>query len=464
MEVIKIKGGNSFFLKDSPKEETIEIKKTEKIAIVNKYFKKIKPKILIKINDEIIKGQELFFDKNNPNIKFISTENGIISNIIFGERKKLERIEIKIKENNKFIEFTKIKDEEIETIDNKIVVKDLINSGLFKYIVSFPDFEEIKEINENKKIIKNFYLSLFENQPLLENDINYILEKENNLTLLIKGLKIIQKISENIVVFYNENNKRIENIIEKIQKEIKNIKIKKIENIYPSSNFKLQYLYNNNKILNNKKTECNSICYYKLIETGFLFEYGKILNTKYYSISGSGAENKKYVKAPFGINIKEIINEVKQKPNSTIITGGLFIGEKIEENDFLDHETINIQIIKKEEKKIPFTFIRFQNQYLTKTKAWTNNLIKKEKIYEAIDDQNGEQRSCIQCNFCNDICPAKIFPSLLAKASIIKDIEKMESLNIYNCVECGLCTFICPSKIEICRLIKNGKILIKNIG
>ena len=94
MEVIKIKGGNSFFLKDSTKEETIEIKKTEKIAIVNKYFKKIKPKILIKINDEIIKGQELFFDKNNPNIKFISTENGIISNIIFGERKKLERIEI----------------------------------------------------------------------------------------------------------------------------------------------------------------------------------------------------------------------------------------------------------------------------------------------------------------------------------------------------------------------------------
>lgn len=464
MEMIKITGGSSFFLKDSPKEETIEIKKTEKIAIVNKYLKKIKPKIVVKIGDEVSRGQELFFDKNNSNIKFVSTENGIVSDIVYGERKKLERIEIAIKENEKAIEFIKIKDEELESIKEEIIVKNLINSGLFKYIVSFPDFEELKEKNENNKIIKNLYLSILDNQPLLEKDINYILEKENNLKLFIKGVRIAQRISENTVIFYNENNEKTKKIIEEIKEATKNIKFKIIENIYPSGNFKLQFLYDNNKSLKNKKTECNSINYDKLIEIGYLFEYGNLNNYKYYSISGNGVNKQLYIKAPIGININEILNKVEEKKNSSIILGGIFTGEKIEKKDFLPNESVNIQIIKKEENKTPFSFIRLQNKYLTKTKAWTNNFIEKEKQYEIIDDQNGETRNCIQCNYCNEICPVKIFPSLLAKSSIIKDIEKMENLNIYNCIECELCTFICPSKIEICKLIKNGKTLIKNIG
>jgi Na+-translocating ferredoxin:NAD+ oxidoreductase RnfC subunit len=55
-------------------------------------------------------------------------------------------------------------------------------------------------------------------------------------------------------------------------------------------------------------------------------------------------------------------------------------------------------------------------------------------------------------------------PSLLVKASIINNIEKMESMHIHDCIECELCTFICPAKIEIGQHIKNGKDFIKKEG
>jgi Na+-translocating ferredoxin:NAD+ oxidoreductase RnfC subunit len=50
------------------------------------------------------------------------------------------------------------------------------------------------------------------------------------------------------------------------------------------------------------------------------------------------------------------------------------------------------------------------------------------------------------------------------KASIAKDIEKMEELFIHDCAECGLCTFVCPSKIELLQIVKDGKKLIKKEG
>jgi Na+-translocating ferredoxin:NAD+ oxidoreductase RnfC subunit len=76
----------------------------------------------------------------------------------------------------------------------------------------------------------------------------------------------------------------------------------------------------------------------------------------------------------------------------------------------------------------------------------------------------GEERACIQCGYCFDICPVQIMPSLLVKASIINNIEKMESMHIHDCIECELCTFICPAKIEIGQHIKNGKDFIKKEG
>jgi Na+-translocating ferredoxin:NAD+ oxidoreductase RnfC subunit len=53
---------------------------------------------------------------------------------------------------------------------------------------------------------------------------------------------------------------------------------------------------------------------------------------------------------------------------------------------------------------------------------------------------------------------------MIIKASLSKDIEKMEELFIHDCVECGLCSFVCPSKIEMLKLIEDKKNLIKKEG
>ncbi|MDP2913150.1 MAG: 4Fe-4S dicluster domain-containing protein, partial [Candidatus Omnitrophota bacterium] len=72
-------------------------------------------------------------------------------------------------------------------------------------------------------------------------------------------------------------------------------------------------------------------------------------------------------------------------------------------------------------------------------------------------NMHGEERPCISCAFCEEVCPVRIIPHLLSKfvkrGMIDETLMKYE---IFNCIECGLCSFVCPAKIPLLKHIKEG--------
>ncbi len=72
-------------------------------------------------------------------------------------------------------------------------------------------------------------------------------------------------------------------------------------------------------------------------------------------------------------------------------------------------------------------------------------------------NQHGEERPCVSCAFCEDVCPVRIIPHLLSKyvkRGIID--ETLMNYDIFNCIECGLCSFVCPVKIPLLAHLKEG--------
>ena len=70
---------------------------------------------------------------------------------------------------------------------------------------------------------------------------------------------------------------------------------------------------------------------------------------------------------------------------------------------------------------------------------------------------HGEERPCISCSFCEEVCPVRIIPHLLSKyvkRGIID--ETLMNYDIFNCIECGLCSYVCPSKIPLLSHMKEG--------
>ena len=71
---------------------------------------------------------------------------------------------------------------------------------------------------------------------------------------------------------------------------------------------------------------------------------------------------------------------------------------------------------------------------------------------------HGEERACLSCSFCAEVCPVGIQPNLLHRY-VQRDIvdESLQQFRILDCIDCNLCTYVCPSKIPVAGLIKQGK-------
>ena len=59
---------------------------------------------------------------------------------------------------------------------------------------------------------------------------------------------------------------------------------------------------------------------------------------------------------------------------------------------------------------------------------------------------NEEEKECINCGKCTNICPNRLAPILIINEKNESNIKK---LHPEKCIGCGLCSYICPAKIHL---------------
>jgi Na+-translocating ferredoxin:NAD+ oxidoreductase RnfC subunit len=77
---------------------------------------------------------------------------------------------------------------------------------------------------------------------------------------------------------------------------------------------------------------------------------------------------------------------------------------------------------------------------------------------DANTNLNGEERGCLACGFCQDVCPAGIFPNILYPYAERDRLDETPvQYGIFRCIDCNLCTYVCTSKIPVAFWLKEGK-------
>lgn len=68
-----------------------------------------------------------------------------------------------------------------------------------------------------------------------------------------------------------------------------------------------------------------------------------------------------------------------------------------------------------------------------------------------------EERNCIRCARCVDVCPMNLLPTKIAMFVKKEDWTLVKEYHADDCIECGCCQFICPAHIPLTHLIRLGK-------
>lgn len=469
MEAIRVRGGHRFRIKHGPAAEKSTLSAPKTVGLSPRGFSGLKPKLLVKEGEAVKRGQPLFRHKKRQQIVFTSPAGGVVKEIRFGPRRVLEAVVVELDEaKEEAIDFGAVSKEALGSLGREKIVEKLLASGLWSRFIAFPGWDimpfpgevlpskgEHDHEPEPSPKLRAIYVSAFATEP---HQPDAAVALEGNEELFKAGLEVLRQIPEKKTwLFSAKGQKKLPP--EAI--EVPGIQHRVIDERFPAENVGVQVYYTERL---EKDERAVGLSVEDVLDIGHLFLKGTLRKERTYAVGGNAASAKKHFVARQGISVKDLAGELPEGKELRFIAGGLFTGQKVREDDYLGLLERALEVMEEDRRRIPFAFqFRLGADYLTLLRTWVGGFFP-DAEREATTSNHGEERACVQCHACIDVCPVELMPNLLFKACLERDIEKMERLFIHDCADCGLCTFVCPSKIELGQHIEDGKAHIAKEG
>ena len=445
---ISIKNGANLNLKGLASMDLEVAKKSLNYALNPDDFFGLIPRMLVKEGDKVSLGQPIFHDKSNESIKIASPVSGKIVEIVRGAKRKILNIIIK-KEGDSIVNF---KMPALSNIGKDKILELLVESCSLAFIRQRP----YNIIARPDRLPKSIFVSIHSTAPYAA-DYSFILK--NRMDEFQTGIDVMSRLIDkpiNLSIPYN---------CESDFTNLKNVDIYKIKGAHPSGNesFQINRIdpLNSGEIVWVIKPE-------DLANIGSFFITGIFNPRRTVAVSGECLRSPKYYDTIIGSSISSLVDskELSSIEDYRFINGDPLSGSKVEYSDFLGYYNNALSVIKEGNQYRMLGWLPFiYNSVPSLSKTSLSWLLGGQKKVNT--NLNGEERAIVVTGEMEKYFPMDIFPMQLIKACMRGDIEKMESLGIYEVIpeDFGLVDFSCTSKIEAQEIIKNGiEIMLKEVG
>ena len=447
---IKIRNGLTINLKGAANNI---IKKTgpyKSVSLNPSNFHLIVPKMVVKVGDKVSKGDVVFHSKNDERIKFCSPEDGVIADIVRGAKRKIIEIIINVNKKNDSKDLKPISIDNLNAENTKNI---LLKSGCWPFIKQRP-YDIIANPSENPKSI---FISGFNSAPISA-DLEIILDDQKKEFEM--GVNVLTKLTPgNVNVCINKNSASFFN-------DINGIKLHKIDGPHPAGNVGVQ-IHHIDPISSGDRVWILGAEDVAII--GRYFTTGKYNPFRTVAVSGPPVKNPQYYKTIAGAEIKPIIEDAGLTVDSQvrIINGDVLTGYKVEHDNYLGFYNNTLSVLREGNNYRMFGWIPFINNQVPSMYKTSFSWLFPQKKYDLDTNLNGEERAFVVTGEMEKVFPMDIFPMQLLKECMAGNIEKMESLGIYEVApeDFSLVDYSSSSKIEAQYIIRQGlDLMIKEVG
>lgn len=438
-DVIKIRKGLDIHL-DGKAEKKITEVKSDKFALKPPDFHGVFPKLMVNEGDKVKAGTPVYFNKYRENIIFTSPVSGTVKEIFRGAKRKLLEVRIEADGKMEYVEFGKA--DPTDLTREKILEK-LLKSGTWPYIRQRP-YSMIANPEDNPKAI---FVSAFDSSPLGV-DFDFIVEGKEKL--FQTGLDVLRKLTDGKVHL----NVREGVTSAKAFLNASGVQINRFQGPHPVGNVGTQ-IHEVDPI--NK----GDVVWYTdpqaLIIIGRLFTEGRYIAEKLVAFAGSEVKNPAYCRVFAGTNILPIAKDAVQEGDVRFISGSVLSGEKIEKYGYLGFYSNQLLVIPEGNYHELFGWAMPRFNKFSFSRSYFSWLMPK-KNYKLDTNLNGGPRAFVLTGLYEKVFPMDIYPMQLLKAILIKDIDQMENLGIYEVDEedFALCEFVDVSKTEMQAIVREG--------
>ena len=398
-------------------------------------YENVTPKLLVKVGDKVEAGSPLFFDKNNPRILFTSPVSGTVSAINRGEKRKLLNIAVEPDATQVY--------KELKVVDAKAsrseIVEMLLESGLWTRIVERP-FGVIANPDASPKAI---FVSAFDSAPLAP-DYNFALKSEK--AALEAGLAILARLTDGKLHLSARKGD------EGYMSEVKGVEYHTFSGKHPVGNVGVQ-IHHIDRIA--KGDIVWTVNVQDVVLIGRLVMGGKLDMTKVVAVAGSEAEKPCYKRIIAGAAVESIVGKVSESVR--IISGDVLTGVTTAADGYISANANMLSLIPGGNVYELLGWAMPRLHRFSVSRAYFSWLCPK-KEYKLDTNLNGGERPFVVTGLYENYLPMDVYVAYLLKACLVKDLDKMENLGIYEVLpeDLALCEFVDPSKIEMQQILRDG--------
>jgi len=444
---IRIKKGLDLKLKGNAELQISDVSRSKVYAIKPSDFHGVIPKMIVKEGAIVKAGEAIFYSKNDESVKFVSPVSGKIQEIKRGDKRVILEILIAADSQDNHLEHSKKTPKDLSSEEVKA---HLLASGCWPFVKQRP-YDVIASSEDTPRAI---FVSGINSAPLAA-DLNFTMKgKQDALTAGFTALTKLTSGKVHVTVSPSVD----------FMPNVDGVSIHKGQGVHPVGLVSTQ-IAKIDPI--NKGEKVWTIQMEDVAIIGEFFLTGKFNVQRTVALAGTGFKKPSYVNVIIGAQMTDVVAGNLHDGNFRIISGDVLTGATKSKEDFLGFYTNTVTSIPEGDD---YDFFGWNIPRPNKFSVYRANMfsfLTPNKKYDLNTNTNGEHRAFVLTGDYEKVFPLDIFPVQLLKAILVKDIDEMEALGIYEVApeDFALTEYICASKQDHQRIIRHGlDVMIDEVG
>jgi len=446
---IKIRKGLSIRLKGEADKTLSKAPRSRTFAIRPSDFHLIIPKMTMKEGAKLQAGDTIFYSKSNEDIKFVSPVSGTLTTIERGAKRVITEILITADSEDTYKDFGKM---DVNSANAEDIKNRLLTSGCWPFIKQRP----YDVIANPETMPKAIFVSGYTTAPLAADHDFTLRGKESEIQAAVTALSKLTNGEVHVSVGKNAQT---------AFSGLKDIAIHNISGPHPAGNVGTQIAKIDPV---NKGETVWTISAHDLVIMGELLLTGKFNATRIIALSGSSVKNPKYYTTKIGAEVSTFVYDAGlNEENVRVISGNILTGNKISPKRHLGYYHDTVTVIPEGNDYDFFGWNKPIFNKISTSRALTFSWMAPKKKFALNTNTNGEHRAFVVTGNYEEVFPLDIYPMQVLKACMVKDMDAMEQLGMYEVApeDFSLTEFICVSKQPHQAIIREGlDLMYKEIG
>ncbi len=449
MGTTKITKGLDIPIAGEPEQTINEGRNVHRVALIGPDYIGMKPTMKVAVGDEVKTGQELFFDKKMPLVKYTSPGTGKVVAVHRGEKRMFLSMVIQI-EGNDEVTFESYSAADLGGLSRDAVTKLLLESGQWPLLRQRP----FSKVANPEEIPKSIFVTAMDSEPLAPK-ISKLLEGKEELFQL--GLQVLSRLTEGkiYVCKYPDENIPVGNA--------ERVIVENFSGPHPAGlvGTHMHFL---------DPVDRHHVNWYinaqDVVAIGHLFTTGKIYLDRVISLAGPKVKKPGLLKTRVGASLFDLTKDALIDGENRIISGSVLSGRTAtQEMGYLGRFHHTVSVLQEGTKKeflgwLAPGFDKYSSKFLVASK-----LLGRKKF--ALDTAlNGGKRAIVPIGNYEKVMPLDIIPTYLLRSLAVNDVEEAEKLGALELGEedLSLCTFVCQSKLDYGPMLRENLTIIEKEG